>query len=318
MLARVWESFRRWTWAERLLLLLVAPWLVLLAWMVTTAKPRKATAGAVSAVALVWLLLVAGALGTDDVGGDDVATGRSGTEREQTTTAETSTTTATGRRETTTPTEASLTTTTEASPTTTVTVAPARLMVVHITDGDTLDVSDGRTVRLAQVDAPETDECYGSESTAALAALADGAAVDLRRPAGAPQTDRYGRTLADVVVDGRSVNEALIRQGAAEFDEDFASEDVDLAGRLRAAEDEARSAGRGVWSVCAAPPTTFALSPPSTSGGSCEPAYPDVCIPPPPPDLDCGDIPHRRFRVVAHPDPHGFDGDDDGIGCESG
>lgn len=49
----------------------------------------------------------------------------------------------------------------------------------------------------------------------------------------------------------------------------------------------------------------------------CDPAYPGVCIPSPPPDLDCGDIEHRRFEVLE-PDPHRFDGDDDGIGCESG
>jgi len=50
------------------------------------------------------------------------------------------------------------------------------------------------------------------------------------------------------------------------------------------------------------------------------PSYPDECIPPPPPDLDCGDIPYRNFRVlwnVADPDPHHFDGDHDGIGCET-
>ena len=35
-----------------------------------------------------------------------------------------------------------------------------------------------------------------------------------------------------------------------------------------------------------------------------------------PPDLDCGEIPHRRFNVLA-PDPHGFDRDKDGVGCES-
>ncbi|HCG29364.1 MAG TPA: nuclease, partial [Chloroflexi bacterium] len=49
---------------------------------------------------------------------------------------------------------------------------------------------------------------------------------------------------------------------------------------------------------------------------NCDPAYPDVCIPPPPPDLSCKDIPYRRFRVLP-PDPHGFDRDGDGIGCES-
>jgi hypothetical protein len=47
----------------------------------------------------------------------------------------------------------------------------------------------------------------------------------------------------------------------------------------------------------------------------CDPAYPSVCIPPPPPDLDCADVPFRRFTVLP-PDPHHFDGDGDGIGCE--
>jgi micrococcal nuclease len=53
-----------------------------------------------------------------------------------------------------------------------------------------------------------------------------------------------------------------------------------------------------------------------TTRPSCDPAYPDVCIPSPPPDLDCGDIPYRRFRVLP-PDPHRFDNDRNGIGCES-
>ncbi len=48
----------------------------------------------------------------------------------------------------------------------------------------------------------------------------------------------------------------------------------------------------------------------------CDPAYPTVCIPPPPPDLNCADIPYRDFPVLP-PDPHRFDGDGDGIGCES-
>ncbi len=50
-------------------------------------------------------------------------------------------------------------------------------------------------------------------------------------------------------------------------------------------------------------------------GGNCDPSYPDVCIPSPPPDLDCGEISFRRFRVIGA-DPHRFDGDHDGIGCE--
>jgi micrococcal nuclease len=54
---------------------------------------------------------------------------------------------------------------------------------------------------------------------------------------------------------------------------------------------------------------------------NCDPAYPkdlagnEICIPSPPPDLDCKDISYRRF-VVLQPDPHNFDTDKDGIGCE--
>jgi micrococcal nuclease len=40
-----------------------------------------------------------------------------------------------------------------------------------------------------------------------------------------------------------------------------------------------------------------------------------VCIPPPPPDLDCSDIAYRRFTVLPPDDQH-FDGDHNGIGCE--
>jgi hypothetical protein len=60
-------------------------------------------------------------------------------------------------------------------------------------------------------------------------------------------------------------------------------------------------------------------APPPPAPG-CAASYPDVCIPPPPPDLDCSDISYRNFRVlwnVADPDPHRFDGDHDGLGCET-
>jgi hypothetical protein len=54
------------------------------------------------------------------------------------------------------------------------------------------------------------------------------------------------------------------------------------------------------------------------SDGDCDRvSYPDVCIRPFPPDLDCLEIPHRNFKV-SPPDPHDFDREGDGIGCESG
>jgi hypothetical protein len=119
----------------------------------------------------------------------------------------------------------------------------------------------------------------------------------------------------------QSVNERLVGDGAAEWYEQFAREDADLAGRLRSAERDAKAAGRGLWSECASsgpggesPPPTQADA---TSSGACHAAYPDDCIPAVPPDLDCPDI-KRRLRVDhSQGDPHGFDANKDGWGCES-
>lgn len=55
---------------------------------------------------------------------------------------------------------------------------------------------------------------------------------------------------------------------------------------------------------------------PSPPRRQCDSSYPTVCIPPYPPDLDCDDIPDQDFRVSGS-DPHGFDREGDGIGCES-
>lgn len=48
----------------------------------------------------------------------------------------------------------------------------------------------------------------------------------------------------------------------------------------------------------------------------CDPSYPDICIPPPPPILTCEQIDASNFEVVGQ-DSHGFDEDNDGIGCET-
>lgn len=51
------------------------------------------------------------------------------------------------------------------------------------------------------------------------------------------------------------------------------------------------------------------------NGIDCDSSCPDFCIPSPPPDLDCGDVDGSNFTVRGN-DPHGFDADNDGIGCE--
>jgi hypothetical protein len=50
---------------------------------------------------------------------------------------------------------------------------------------------------------------------------------------------------------------------------------------------------------------------------ACDSSYPDDCISSPPPDLDCGDDGIPENFEVLQPDPHEFDADNDGIGCES-
>src|SRR5215210_4043759 len=63
--------------------------------------------------------------------------------------------------------------------------------------------------------------------------------------------------------------------------------------------------------------TVHEREPPATEERMCDPSYPGLCIPPPPPDLDCDNISARNFRVLP-PDPHRFDDDNDGIGCPTG
>lgn len=54
----------------------------------------------------------------------------------------------------------------------------------------------------------------------------------------------------------------------------------------------------------------------TNNNNDCDSSYHDACIPPYPPDLNCDDISDKNFEVLP-PDPHGFDRDEDGIGCES-
>jgi hypothetical protein len=54
------------------------------------------------------------------------------------------------------------------------------------------------------------------------------------------------------------------------------------------------------------------------NGRGCDPSYPEDCMPPLPPDLNCGDSGVPNNVKVVPPDPHRLDGDNDGVGCEGG
>ena len=112
----------------------------------------------------------------------------------------------------------------------------------------------------------------------------------------------------------------LVREGyalAATYPPDVACANVFVS-----AQGQARSEQVGLWLLTAQPLWTpmSAPEPTTTAGGgnsNCDPSYPTVCIPPLPPDLDRKDVPYRKFKVLL-PNPHHFDGDGDGIGCEGG
>ncbi len=133
--------------------------------------------------------------------------------------------------------------------------------VERVVDGDTIVVEiDGRTERLRYIgiDAPESVrpdypvECFGPEASKENARLVGGREVELARDVS--NRDRFGRLLRYVYVRDPAtgerifVNLRLVEEGyanAATFPPDLAHVDD-----FRAAEREAREAGRGLWGAC--------------------------------------------------------------------
>ena len=180
-------------------------------------------------------------------------------------------------------------------------------LIVRVIDGDTVELEGGERLRYIGMDTPESTnqrECFGEEATARNRDLVEGHIVLLETDVS--DRDRYGRLLRYVYVNDVMVNERLVLEGFANAS--TFPPDVKYQERFRAAETTAREAEAGLWSAC--------VEQPSSSPGDCDPAYPDVCVPPPPPDLQCGDVSFRYFRVLP-PDPHNFDGNNDGEGCEA-
>jgi micrococcal nuclease len=221
-------------------------------------------------------------------------------------------------------------------------------VVTKVIDGDTFEVRIGEIterVRVLGIDTPElgnSAECFAVEATVEADWLLSGVTVRLEGDPTQDNRDRYNRLLRYVWLPDRSLfNQQMIANGFAReytFNQPY-REQVSF----RAAQQAAQTAQRGIWSpqACATPSPTLVPVPPTlvpptlpvptqpvptavpptpvpeAPRTTCDPSYPDVCIPPGPPDLDCGDIPFRRFRVFE-PDPHRFDGDNDGVGCERG
>jgi len=120
--------------------------------------------------------------------------------------------------------------------------------VITVYDGDTIQIDDGRNIRLIGVDAPEVDspytrgEPFGEESKEHLRKLLAGKKVHVR--VGPESTDRYGRTLAYIYAEDVLINGRIIRDGWAQADVRFSYKNRDL---FVAYEKEARARRIGMW-----------------------------------------------------------------------
>lgn len=203
----------------------------------------------------------------------------------------------------------------------------ANVRVASITDGDTIKLTDGRSVRLLQIDTPELrgNECYAKEAQVALAKLLNArGTLRLQTDPKIETTDSYGRLLRYIFKGRTNINLEMVKIGAATpyFYKRVRGQ---YASELLKAAEAAQAQKIGLWSACPGTRlnpngalTTIASSSTTseTSQGACDPNY-EGCIPIFPPDLNCADIKKLGLapvRVIGK-DVHRLDADGDGIGC---
>lgn len=183
--------------------------------------------------------------------------------------------------------------------------------VAAVADGDTLTLrSGGRSVRvrLAQIDAPEMDQPYGPAARRALSRLA----LDRRARVVVVDTDRYGRTVGEVFIDGQHLNERLVRDGHA-----WAYTRYSPSTAIVALEDAARAAQRGLWALPASerdPPWAWRHAASDRRARDAEPPAPGCR-----PRASCARLAtcaEARFQL-EHCGATRLDGDGDGVPCEA-
>lgn len=222
----------------------------------------------------------------------------------------------------------------------------SQIQLKEVLDGDTVILQDGRTIRLVQIDTPELDEneCYAQEAKTELTSILansetssatsfKGAVVTATLRIGkdtiSDDKDAYDRELRYLFYNNLNVNLELVKRGAAApyF---YQEEKGKYAAELLQAAEEAKANKVGLWGACASAvldpssgiSTGFSNESDSQvlivpGDGNCDPNY-KGCIPPYPPDLDCGNIRAMGLAPVYRigGDPHRLDRDGDGVGCE--
>jgi endonuclease YncB( thermonuclease family) len=121
--------------------------------------------------------------------------------------------------------------------------------VVGVSDGDTITVLDDQKrqykVRLDGIDAPESNQDFGSRAKQSLSDLVFGKMVTVI----SAKRDRYGRIVGQVLCDGKSANIEQLRRGFAWFYRAYAKElKPGIAEAYELAENAAKTSKRGLWS----------------------------------------------------------------------
>ena len=131
--------------------------------------------------------------------------------------------------------------------------------VVGVADGDTITVLDGsRTqhkIRLSGIDAPEKKQPFGQRSKESLSDLVYSKTVTVETD----KTDRYGREVGKVLIDGSDANLVQVQRGFAWHYKAYEREQSANDRKAYAdAENEAKAAQRGLWKDTApVPPWDF-------------------------------------------------------------
>ena len=86
--------------------------------------------------------------------------------------------------------------------------------VTKVIDGDTIEVRQEKRnykVRLSEIDAPEINQKFGTESKNYLASLVLNKEIELIYIT----EDRYGRIVAKIYKDNKDINRSMVRNGLA-------------------------------------------------------------------------------------------------------
>jgi endonuclease YncB( thermonuclease family) len=117
--------------------------------------------------------------------------------------------------------------------------------VVSVADGDTLTILDPQTrqktkIRLHGIDSPERTQDFYDRARQSLSQKVGDREVTVE----VVELDRYGRTVGEVHLGQRWINEEQVRAGMAWHYTHYSKD-----ARLAAAQREARDAKRGLWSM---------------------------------------------------------------------